>query len=53
MRLLPEPAICGVGVARTARPDVNEARERLMNRVVGALLLAATAALVVAQAHIP
>jgi hypothetical protein len=29
------------------------ARDRLMNRVMGALLLAAAAALVVAQAHIP
>jgi hypothetical protein len=43
----------GPGITSRATPAAREARERLMNRVMGVLLLAAMAAIVVAQAHIP
>ncbi len=40
-------------ITSRATPAATEAFDCLMNRLVGVLLLAATAALVVAQAHIP
>ncbi len=44
---------CVRGAAVPGPPAVSEPRERLMNCVVGALLVVVVAALVVAQAHIP